>query len=351
MSVDKRKIKVALALSGGVDSATSLYLLKKEGYDVTAVFTDYFKCRTGEGPACCSADAVRKARQTAALLDAPFYLMDLKKEFEENVVSPFIDYYSRGLTPNPCIWCNSKIRFGIMAERLFSMGFSFIATGHYARTISGRLFRGRDPKKDQVYFLIGAPKNVLERTIFPLGEFYKKDVFKIATEAGLPPADSEESQDCCIPVEETLNSFLEDKIGAEKGRITDTAGNIIGEHAGIHNYTPGQRKGLGSFGSRKYVVRIVPSENRVIIGDEEDLYSDTVFIMPERELSGKVFQKEELSVKLRSTHIPALCRVEKSGKGLIKILFDKPQRAPAPGQAAVLYCEDEVIGGGEIVCS
>ncbi|MFC2061939.1 tRNA 2-thiouridine(34) synthase MnmA [Elusimicrobiota bacterium] len=343
--------KIAVAVSGGVDSGTALFLLKKQGYDVVAVFNNYFECSDAEySSSCCSIASERKAREVAEYLDVPYYNIDLRKEFKEKVIEPFVEYYTRGLTPNPCIWCNSRLRFSLLVDKLNSMGIEYMATGHYAVLKEGRLFRAGDTSKDQSYFLFDVPRERFKNVIFPVADITKKEVYKIAENEKLPVRDSKESQDCCILMEDNLSSYLKTNINMQEGEIIDQKGEVIGGHPGYQNFTIGQRRGFGGLGEKSYVIGIIPEENRIIVGPDESLFKDgtEIKINPDTFFASR---GDELHVKLRSTHIPAECSIEDFdfSTNICRIKFKQPQRSPAPGQSAVLYKDDEVVGGGEIL--
>ncbi len=342
--------KVAVALSGGVDSATALFLLKQQGYEVVAVFTDYFGCaESSRESSCCAPGALSRARATAAFLDVPFYTLDLRKEFKEEVADPFADAYSRGITPNPCVVCNSRLRFSLLPEKLKAMGIEVLATGHYAALKGTRLFRGADKKKDQSYFLYRVRRENFKKIIFPLAGMLKQEVRRMARRESLPSSEEAESQDSCILSGRTLQGYLKDKVKLRKGEITDKEGALLGEHCGYQNYTIGQGIGLGGMAKRLYVYRVVPDLNRVVAAERKDICRDSVEFRYEEEL---FFADEGMRVeaKLRSTQEPADAVLEKveSERKICKLRFREPVWAPAPGQSAVLYRDDEVLGGGVI---
>jgi tRNA-specific 2-thiouridylase len=301
---------------------------------------------------CCSTDSERRARETALLLKVPFYKLDFKKEFREKIADPFIEYYNRALTPNPCVWCNSRLRFTLLMDRLKSMGIDYLATGHYAKIKDNHLFRAKDREKDQSYFLYNIPRQRFKNIIFPLESLRKNEVYKIAKKNRLPVSSAKESQDCCILMEQNLKSYLSSKVKMEKGDIVNPKGETIGTHTGYQNYTVGQRKRLGGLGKKNYVIGIDPEKNRVVAGDEKDLYCKELCI---RINSDRFFAEEgeKLKIKIRYRHQPARCRITglDIDSNICKIEFEQPQRAPTPGQSGVLYRDDEVVGGGEIIRS
>jgi tRNA-specific 2-thiouridylase len=285
------------------------------------------------------------------MLDVPFLKLDLVNEFRENVIDPLIDYYEKGLTPNPCVWCNSRVRFSVLMDKLKAMGFEYLATGHYANIIGGKLFKAEDLKKDQAYFLYDIERGRLKDILFPLGEMNKVDVYDMAHKQRLPVRYSKESQDCCIFMDKDLKAYLSSKIKIKPGRIFDLSGKVVGAHPGYQNFTIGQRRGYGGLGQKSYVVEIIPEDNAIVVGPEEYLFKNHVCfkINKPENFSAKV--NDELCVKLRSTHEGANCRIEKLNfeANICKIYFNEPQRSPTPGQSAVLYKRSEVVGGGEII--
>ncbi|MFC2091601.1 tRNA 2-thiouridine(34) synthase MnmA [Elusimicrobiota bacterium] len=342
---------IAVAVSGGVDSGVALYLLKSNGYNVVAVFVDHFGCESGSNPqSCCGVYSEGRARENAVRLDVPFYRFDYRKLFNEQVIKPFIEYYKNGLTPNPCVWCNAKIRFYALFYKIRSMGIGYLATGHYAITKDGCLFSAVDSKKDQSYFLYAVSPKVLEHVIFPLGDIEKKQVRKIADLNLLPVADTKESQDCCLLQDKNLKSFLRKWIPDKEGDIRDMGGAVIGVHSGAHLYTIGQRLRIGGLDGRFYVAGIDVGENRIIAGSDEDLYKKDVRIKIIDPEFFEVNVNEKLHVKLRYRQPAAACIIRELDftGNICKITLETPQRSPTPGQSAVLYRGNKIVGGGEI---
>ncbi len=343
--------KIAVAVSGGVDSAAALFLLKEKGYETVAFYADYFDCiKDSPSASCCAGEGPARARATALFLEVPFYRLDLRKEFTRLVKKPFTQTYNRGLTPNPCIWCNEHLRFGLMLEKIKAMGIDFMATGHYAAVKGDRLFRAAYKPKDQSYFLYSVKRENLKRVIFPLARLNKREVRKIAQSCNLPAAKAPESQDSCILSEESLAQYMGNSLRPIEGNVTDERGRVLGKHRGFQNYTVGQGLGLGGMKKKLYVSAIIPGENRIIAAGKVELYKERLRFKFKKDIffAGA---GETLKAKLRSTQKAAECLVEKLDfkQNICKIRFKKPVWAPAPGQSAVLYREDEVVGGGEIL--
>jgi tRNA-specific 2-thiouridylase len=358
-------------MSGGVDSSTAAVLLREAGQDIVGLSMQLWnqrrKLRGDEEEApeselkrtgrCCSLDDIWDARRVASHLGIPFYVLNLENEFEDTVVSPFVSSYLRGETPSPCILCNNYVKFHHLVGKASAIGADRVATGHYARVrfdeSLGRwlLLRGKDCRKDQSYFLFGLNQEQLSKTVFPLGDLTKTAVRDIARRAGLPTYDKAESQEICFVQGRSYAEFVEKYAAVAKekpGEIVTVDGQIVGTHHGIHNYTIGQRKGLVAAGYPQYVVKIEALENRIVIGDDPDLHErrfsirDANWIAIER-LTGPV--RCEVQIRNRFEPQPGTVFLE---SGIVRVEFDTPQRAITPGQAAVFYWDDVVVGGGWI---
>jgi tRNA-uridine 2-sulfurtransferase len=391
--------KVILGMSGGVDSSVSAYLLKKEGYDVEGVsFILWDRCSGADRGACCTLQAAGEAEKAARFLDMPHTVVDVRDEFSRMVIAPFVDMYVSGLTPNPCILCNRFIKFPFLIKNADESGADFISTGHYARVdriqdskskirhSEDRLFslkKAVDTRKDQSYVLYVLTQDMLKRLILPLGDYKKDEVRKIAKETGLPAAHRPESQEICFVQDRKYISYIESlsAVAAGPGPIVDTGGKVIGKHAGIYGYTIGQRKGMGiSSAEPLYVIDIDVLKNTVYAGPREaamkkEFFVDNLnWINPLPVFGDREFLRSEdtervatgfrVSVKVRSmmNDAPAAIFIEttahlprfagKAGAGLmndvVRVVFDEPQWAPAPGQSAVFYDGEDVIGGGVI---
>ncbi|HEX8816800.1 MAG TPA: tRNA 2-thiouridine(34) synthase MnmA [Terriglobales bacterium] len=363
---------IAVAMSGGVDSSTVAAMLRAEGHSVIGLTMQLWNQRRLAGHPgmpeavqgrCCSLDDVYDARRVAETLGVPYYVVNHEERFELDVVHPFVEEYLSGRTPIPCSLCNNHLKFGQLLIVAKQIGADALATGHYARVefnaASGRwlLKRAADHSKDQTYFLFGLTQEQLSRTIFPLGGMTKPQVRDLARHHGLALAEKPDSQEICFVPGGDYKNFL-DAYLAEKGEsLPDTAGElvtssgeVIGEHAGIHNFTVGQRKGLGvATGSPLYVIQIKGDSRQVVVGGQEDLYSKTLRAHRINLISVEdMSEPMRVSVKIRHRHEAAAATIEKSGEDEILVTFDEAQRAITPGQAAVFYDGDIVVGGGWI---
>ncbi len=342
-------MRVAVAMSGGVDSSTAAALLLEQGHQVVG-----FTLKVWDSSRCCSVEDVEDARRVARHLGIPFYVLDASEVFEAEVVEPFVRGYARGDTPNPCILCNRRVRFGWLARRVRAVGCERLATGHYARvaTEAGRvrLLRGRDRSKDQSYFLVPERPADLERVWFPLGSLGKEEVRERARRMGLPVADKAESQDVCFLPDGDLEAFLAARLGPDApGPVVDRNGRVLGTHRGVRAYTVGQRRGLGVAAGRPvYVLEKDVEQNRLVVGTRDEA------VAPGLTASGAVWLGDgppgsafSCTVKIRSTARDVPCRVRLEGDR-VRVRFETPQFGVARGQMAVFYRDEEVLGGGWI---
>lgn len=364
--------KVIVGMSGGVDSSVTAYLLKEQGYDVEGLSFILWEARQrNDFTTCCSSQAIEDAAGTASQIGIPHSSVDVRDEFIEKVIEPFIDAYTKGRTPNPCILCNRYIKFPSLLKEAEKRGAEFIATGHYAKIerqvsaisyqLSASLKKGIDPKKDQSYFLYVLRQEELNRLLLPLGDYKKEDVRNLANKIGLPSAKRPESQDICFIEDKNYFKFINkiNPLAGAAGPIMGMNGKVLGEHKGIYNYTSGQRKGLGiSSPSPLYVSKIDAVKNIVYVGPQESAkikefevqelnwLTSPILSLPRRG-EGEVIRA---TVKVRSMMKAEPATISASpDSGTVKVIFDEPQWSPAPGQSAVFYDEDIVIGGGIII--
>lgn len=347
-------------MSGGVDSSVAAYLLKKQGYEVAgATMKIWPKELCGKQPlkACCSLKSIEDARSVCRVLGIPFYVLNLTREFEKEVISYFIEQYRTGRTPNPCIMCNEKIKFGIFLKRARLLGFDYIATGHYVRlTFDKRIKRFKlrealDKSKDQSYVLFPLTQAQLRRSLFPLGDYKKLDARNIAKRIGLKVHSKPDSQEICFVLgdyKDFLRERLRDEI--EPGPIIHKNGRVLGRHKGICFYTVGQRKGLGlGYHNSLYVIKIDKNSNSIIVGERKDLLSRTLFAKRVNWVSiPKPKNKIQILARIRYNHRKSKAVVSKTKDENWRVDFLKGQRAITPGQAVVFYEKDTVLGGGWI---
>lgn len=332
-------------MSGGVDSTVSAAMLQ-EDHVVHGFFMDL-----GLPDREKHISRVQKVAQT---LGIELHVIDLADNFQKNVVDYFCRSYASGITPNPCVICNPTIKCGHLLQAVRERGIEKIATGHYARikqSPQGRhLFKGIDPQKDQSYFLCGLTQEQLGHITFPLGELTKTKVYEMARELGFRHSPGTESQDICFLANQRVGDFLKKRLKSSAGPIVTAAGETLGLHKGIFHYTIGQRKGLGICDATPYyVIGISAEKNQVIVGKESNLWQNTMLVRPLNWIRGSIPEKSvRMQVKIRYRHRAAQARVARCGE-LLEALFDEPQRAVTPGQFAVFYEGDEVLGGGEII--
>jgi len=415
-------MKVAVALSGGVDSSVAAKILKDEGHDLVGLFLKLWSdplCDVKRENRCCNYEALEDARKVAARLGIPFYVINARGEFKRGVVDYFLDEYKNLRTPNPCIVCNEKIKFDLLLKKVLAIGCDFLATGHYARIASANpkseirmskqkksnpkskcrnrevlnlensnfdivsnfefsasnfsLLKGIDPAKDQSYMLYRLNQDQLSKILFPLGGMKKSEVRKLATKWDLPVKEKPESQEICFFADKDYRAFLRRYLPAryfKPGEIVNCRGKVIGEHDGLLNYTIGQRKlvnqesGIVNQGDKKqlYVVKFDVGKNQLIVGEDRDVYKKEMIVGKLKWIKRKFSSSRELEntcrtrkikVKIRYRHPEVTCRIAShpelaEGSSGVKVIFAKPQRAITPGQSAVFYCGDEVLGGGII---
>ncbi|MBZ0255568.1 tRNA 2-thiouridine(34) synthase MnmA [bacterium] len=349
------KQSVLLLMSGGVDSSTAGAMLLEQGFRVvgaTMKQLDVEPTREMSG-GCCSFGDVRDAKRVAAALGIDHYTVNTAPEFNQKVIVPFIKSYEAGFTPNPCVRCNSFVRFEEAFDLAKQWDCDYVATGHYARLEvdadgEPHMYRAAYREKDQSYYLYGVRKELLKMIRFPLGELTKAQVRDHAKQLGLVTAEKEESQEICFTLGRSYNEFLAEHIESEEGPILNQEGAELGKHKGVASYTVGQRKGLGLSGGPFYVTAVDPKRNAVIVGSMDDLGETSVTATSTRWIH-EPQAGEKLQAKIRSRHEPANAVVNECGSGKVAIEFEQPQYGVAPGQALVLFRDDEILGGGMIV--
>ena len=352
-------MKALISMSGGVDSSLAAKLMKDKGLDcIGCTMKLYHNEDAGieSSRTCCSLDDVEAARSVAYKLGMPFYVFNFTDAFRDTVIRKFIESYENGITPNPCIDCNRYMKFDKLYERAKTLGCDYIVTGHYARIEeqAGKfvLKKALDETKDQSYVLYFMTQDQLVHTMFPLGSMQKTEVRAIAEESGFVNADKPDSQDICFVPNGDYASVIELQTGKEsaEGNFVDKQGNNLGRHKGVIHYTIGQRKGLGVSSTEPlYVCNICPKDGNVVLGSNDDLFSREADVSDFNWISGKVFEGEfRCKAKIRYRHPEQWATVLPTGADTVHITFDEPQRAMTPGQAAVLYDGDIVLGGGTI---
>ena len=362
---------IAVAMSGGVDSSTVAAMLRAEGRPLVGLTMQLWNQRrlpglAPDGPVhtrCCSIDDVYDARRVAEHLGFPYYVVNFERQFEETVVRPFVEDYLSGRTPIPCSHCNNSVKFEQLLTTARQIGAERLATGHYARIRqngeTGRyeLLRAVDESKDQSYFLFGLTQEQMSSTEFPLGAMKKSEVRDVARRTALPVAEKAESQEICFVPAGDYAQFIEAylseqgrELPAEEGEIVSTSGSVVGRHRGVHHFTVGQRRGLGIAAAQPlYVLELDPAKNRVVVGEESDLRRETFEVRDVNWIAPvEVGRPIAAMVRIRNRHEPAVASIELLYDGAARVRFDVPQRAVTPGQAAVFYDGERVLGGGWI---
>ena len=357
---EQAKTRVVVGMSGGVDSSAAAALLLEQGYDVVGITLKLWPqdCVNRAEDKCCGPQAVTDARSVSHKLGIPYYLVDEAEDFQRQVIQYFADEYKAGRTPNPCVLCNEKLKFGALIQRARRLGAEYVATGHFARVekrdADGRMLlkRGRDSRKDQSYFLFSLRQDQLARSLFPLGEMTKSDTRGVARQNALKTADKEESMEICFVPDKDYGRFLQQAklVDRHRGDIVNLSGQVLGHHEGIEFYTIGQRKGLGISSPKPlYVIELDAARNRVVVSDETALDRDEFsvdrcnwipFETPPASL--------EVTAKIRYNHPGTTATVTPRADGGARVKLHQAQRAITPGQACVFYQDDLVVGGGWI---
>ena len=349
------KKKVLLGMSGGVDSSVSALILQKQGYEVIGTTLELYK-----GSSCCNIDTYIDAKNVCNQIGIPHFTFNYKEEFKKHVIDDFINCYANCKTPNPCIECNKYMKFGLMWEKAKELGCDYIATGHYAKTEYSEKYgrwilkKSNNEKKDQSYVLWNIPKELIEHVVFPLADFDdKEEIRQIARDNNLKIANKPDSEDICFIPDGNYKKFLENNsnIKPKIGNIVNSKGEILGKHTGLYNYTIGQRKGLGiSNPVPLFVLGFNKEKNEVIVGEEKELYKKEILVSDiNLLLVDEIKDWLDVTVKTRYSTKASKAKIIQEDNNKIRVIFEESQRAITPGQSAVFYIEDIVLGGGKIL--
>lgn len=353
--------RVLLGMSGGVDSSVSAILLKQQGYEVIGITMKLWEGdEEDQEGSCCNLSSTLDAKRVCDIIGIPHYTLNFKEEFRNKVIDNFICEYANCRTPNPCIECNRYLKFGAMYEKAKELGCDYIATGHYAKIAYDNKYqknvlkKSASIKKDQSYVLYNIPKELLDHIIFPLGDFETKDeIREIAKQNNLAVATKPDSEDICFIPDGNYKKFLEkhSDIKPKEGNIVNRRGEILGKHNGLYNYTIGQRKGLGiSYKAPLFVLGFNKAKNEVIVGEEAELYRKEMKVGNiNLLLMDKIEKPLDVTVKIRYSSKPAGALINQKEAGNVQVIFKEPQRGITPGQSAVFYIDDVVVGGGKIL--
>ena len=358
------KPRVVVAMSGGVDSSVAAYLLAREGYDVVGVTMRLWVAEdediTPDHQGCCSIEDIEDARLVCQTLGVPHYVINVEREFREHVMDYFVDEYAHGRTPHPCIACNDRIKFDFLMRRAQMLDATFVATGHYARIVRDEatgersLLKGVDDGKDQSYVLYGLTAELLERVLLPVGWYSKSQIRELAREADLHLAEKTDSQDICFIPKGDYREFLQKRMTPHPGELVHLDGRVLGAHKGIEYFTVGQRRGLGvaptaPVSEPLFVTRVDADSRRVYLGPESALYEREVHVAGANYVGGNAPEGPvQVTAKIRYNGLDASAVLEATPNGSATLTFDEPQRAVTPGQAAVFFQGDRVLGGGVV---
>jgi len=359
--VPNKPSRIVVAMSGGVDSSVTAGWLKEQGHEVIGIslqLHDMAEKIENEFGTCCSLSDIMDARRVAEKLEIPFYVNNMEEEFRGAVVDDFIQEYLNGRTPNPCIRCNEKVKFRQLMDWALDLGADYLATGHYAtvqinsETDEVELFKGGDNDKDQSYFLFAMKQKDLAKTLFPIGGFEKKTVRELAIKYGLLVANKPDSQEICFVQAKSYREFIEDEVPKEllkPGNIVDPDGNILGNHGGLHQFTIGQRKGIGVHGKEPlFVLALRGKTNEVVVGPEQNLFRKSALVSRVNWINEPILGTKKVNAKIRYRAKESPVEIFPTADGKLEVKFEIPQRAITPGQAMVFYEGEKVVGGGWI---